>query len=285
MDDREETIDAMASGPEEVPNDSEETSAEEHGTTEDLRDDAEQEIEESGSAEPGESEASADSMSDPADGEPVGEAEEADEDEEAEADDEEEGELAEDAGDEEAEQENEEEERDWYVLKVQSNRENSIREAIWRRLKMAELEEYVTDIVVPTEKVTEIKDGKKRVVTRKFYPGYVMIKLAMNEEVWFEIRNTPGVGHFVGSGDRPLPMAPHEVDRMLGRVKEVETAQPRINISFQKGDRVKIKNGPFENFEGYVEDVLEEKGLVQVMLQIFGRPTPVDLQYWEVEAV
>lgn len=176
-------------------------------------------------------------------------------------------------------------EKTWYVLKVQSNREDSIRDAIQRQLKIKGLEHYVEDIVVPTEKVTEIKSGKKRVMERKFYPGYIMIKLELNDDVWFVIRETPGVGDFVGAGGKPVAMTEQDVAKMLGRKEEIEHAAPKLKISFQKGDRVKIKEGTFENFEGDVDEVIEAKGLVRVMIQIFGRPTPVELEYWQVEPV
>lgn len=173
----------------------------------------------------------------------------------------------------------------WFVLKVQSNREDSIRDAIMKRIKIAGLEEFIEDIVVPTEKVTEIKSGKKRVMERKFYPGYIMVKLELNDDVWFVIRETPGVGDFVGAGGKPVAMTEQDVAKMLGREKEVEQTAPRLKINFNKGDRVKIKEGTFENFEGEVDEVIEAKGLVRVMIQIFGRPTPVELEYWQVEPV
>jgi transcriptional antiterminator NusG len=173
----------------------------------------------------------------------------------------------------------------WFVLKVQSNREDSIRDAIMKRIKIAGLEEFIEDIVVPTEKVTEIKSGKKRVMERKFYPGYIMVKLELNDDVWFVIRETPGVGDFVGAGGKPVAMTEQDVAKMLGREKEVELTAPRLKINFNKGDRVKIKEGTFENFEGEVDEVIEAKGLVRVMIQIFGRPTPVELEYWQVEPV
>ena len=201
-----------------------------------------------------------------------------------EAEAEEEDAEEEDAEEEEAEP-TPEETRDWYVLKVQSNRENSIREAILRRLKIEGVEHHVSEIVVPTEKVSEIKDGKKRIVERKFFPGYIMVQLDLNDDVWFVIRETPGVGDFVGAGGRPVPMTDQDVARMLGRQEESEQAAPRLKINFQKGDRVKIKEGTFENFEGDVEEVNEQKGVVRVMIQIFNRPTPVELEYWQVEPV
>ena len=180
---------------------------------------------------------------------------------------------------------------EWFVLKVQSNREDSISDAIKRRLKIAALDPHVGEVVVPTEKVLEIKDGKKRVVKRKFYPGYIMLRMELTDDVWFIIRDTPGVGHFLGAAEKPLPMTPVDVERMLGRTSTAETestvkeAAPRPSIEFVKGDRVVIKEGPFENFEGDVEEVHEDKGTVRVMIQIFGRPTPVDVKYWEVGKV
>ncbi|MBY0587759.1 transcription termination/antitermination protein NusG [bacterium] len=177
-------------------------------------------------------------------------------------------------------------ENQWYVLKVQSNRENSIRDAILRRLKIAGIEERVAEVVVPTEKVTEMKGGKKRVMERKFYPGYIMCRMIMDEDTWFTIRETPGVGDFVGSGGKPVAMTADDVARMLGRKeKAAEEKQPRLKISFDKGDRVKIKEGAFENFEGNVDEVIESKGLVRVIVNVFNRPTPVELEYWQVEPV
>ena len=176
-------------------------------------------------------------------------------------------------------------EMQWYVLKVQSNREDSIKEAMLRRIKIAGLEKFIAEVVVPTEKVSEIKAGKKRVTERKFFPGYIMVKLELNDDVWFTIRETPGIGDFVGAGGKPVPMSETDVAKMLGKKEQVEAAAPRLKISFQKGDRVKIKEGTFENFEGDVDEVIEAKGLVRVMIQIFGRPTPVELEYWQVEPV
>lgn len=175
--------------------------------------------------------------------------------------------------------------RSWYVLKVQSNREDSIREAIMRRLRIAGLEEYVNEIVVPTDRVTEMKGNKKRVVERKFYPGYIVANLELTEDVWYVIRETPGVGDFIGSGGKPLPMTEVDIARMLGLKEEEKKTEkePRLKIAFKAGDRVKIKEGPFENFEGNVDEVNEAKGRVRVVIQIFGRPNPVELGYWEIE--
>jgi transcriptional antiterminator NusG len=175
--------------------------------------------------------------------------------------------------------------KSWYVVKVQSGREDSIKEGLLKRVRMQGLEDYFGEIIVPSEKVSEIKGGKKKVTERKFYPGYMMVNMAITDETWYLVRSIPGVGDFVGGASGPTPMEQHEVDKMLGQAASKTDDQPRLKISFEKGETVKIKEGPFENFEGSVDEVLEGKGLVRVMVEIFGRPTPVELEYWQVERV
>jgi transcription termination/antitermination protein NusG len=174
----------------------------------------------------------------------------------------------------------------WYVLKVQSSREDTIRDALQRRVKIQGLQQYFGQIVVPTEKITEIRNNKKRIVERKTYPGYIMVQMELNEKTWFVVRETPGVGDFVGAHGTPTKMTDAEVNQMLHQEEEKSTAEaPKVRIDVERGDRVKIKDGPFENFEGTVEEVIEGRGLVKVMLIIFNRPTPVDLEYWQVERI
>ncbi|MEO6810892.1 MAG: transcription termination/antitermination protein NusG [Isosphaeraceae bacterium] len=174
----------------------------------------------------------------------------------------------------------------WYVLKVQSSREDRIRDALERRVKIQGLERYFGRIVVPTEKITEIRNNKKRIVERKSYPGYIMVQMELNEKTWFTVRETPGVGDFVGAHGTPTKMTAEEVAKMLNQEEEKTTAEaPKVRIDVERGDRVKIKDGPFENFEGSVEEVVEQRGLVKVMLIIFNRPTPVDLEHWQVERI
>ncbi len=174
----------------------------------------------------------------------------------------------------------------WYVLKVQSSREDTIRDALERRVKIQGLQRFFGRIVVPTEKITEIRNNKKRIVERKTYPGYIMIEMELNEKTWFLVRETPGVGDFVGAHGTPTKMTETEVNQMLGQQAAVtEEHPPKVRIDVERGDRVKIKDGPFENFEGTVEEVIEARGLVKVMLIIFNRPTPVDLEYWQVERI
>ena len=186
----------------------------------------------------------------------------------------------------EASDESEEPNLEWFVLKVQSGREDTIRDGIVRRIKMEALDRYFDQVVVPTEKSTEIRNNKKKIVERKSYPGYIMIHMELNEKTWFLVRETSGVGDFVGAYGSPSRMTEIEVNRMLGQsvpVKAEESA--KVKIDLERGDRVKIKDGPFENFEGTVEEVIEGRSSVKVMLIIFNRPTPVDLEYWQVEKI
>ena len=174
---------------------------------------------------------------------------------------------------------------DWYILKVQSNREDSIRETLQRRIAMQGMDQWFGEVVVPKEQVTEFKSGKKRVVLRKLYPGYILVNMILNDETWFLVRETGGIGDFTGSGGKPSPMLPQDVAKLLNKGEEKAEETPKLKINFKKGDRVKINEGTFENFEGEVEQIDEANGRVTVMLSIFGRSTPVDIEYWQIETV
>jgi transcriptional antiterminator NusG len=175
--------------------------------------------------------------------------------------------------------------RDWYILKVQSNREKSIREALERRVKVAGLDRFFGDVIVPTEDVAEYKNGKRKVTKRKLWPGYIVVNMAINDDTWFLVRETPGIGDFTGSIGKPTPMMPDEVERIMPK----ETAEPddeqqiKIGIRFKPGDRVRVKDGHFQNFEGDVESIDEANGRVTVICSIFGRSTPVELEHWQIE--
>lgn len=173
---------------------------------------------------------------------------------------------------------------EWYFLRVQVGREDRIRKNLVARLKQAGLEQFVPQMIVPTEEVAEVRDGKRRIRKRKLYPGYLMVQMELNDEVWFTLRETPGFGDFVGGRGTPTPMTSDEVDAILGRMDESKE-QPKMSVQFQKGDRVKIKQGPFENIDGVVEEVHPDKGTLEVAVTIFGRSTPVSLGYWEVEPI
>jgi transcriptional antiterminator NusG len=173
----------------------------------------------------------------------------------------------------------------WYILKVQSNREESIREGLLRRVAIAGLGSFFGEVIVPTEKVTEFRGGKRKVTKRKLYPGYLVVQMEINQETWFLVRETPGIGDFTGASGHPTPMLPHEVSRIIARKDEKTDEQPKLDIKFHAGDRVKINEGTFENFEGEVETIDQTTGRVTVMINIFGRSTPVELGYWQIESV
>jgi transcriptional antiterminator NusG len=171
----------------------------------------------------------------------------------------------------------------WYVLKVQTNRENSIRKSLERRIAREDLEEYFGEIIIPTERIVETKGGKKKVREQKLYPGYVMIQMILNDETWYLVRDTSGVGDFTGAAGKPHPMDESEVERMLGLEQQKEEEPTKVKIEFRVGDVVKITTGPFETFEGEIDSIDEATGKISVLIEIFGRPTPVELEYHEVE--
>jgi transcriptional antiterminator NusG len=173
----------------------------------------------------------------------------------------------------------------WYTLKVQAEREEKIRESILARVRAAppEVQEEFGRILVPSEHYTEIRGGKKRVTKQKMYPGYLLIELDLTDESWFLVTETGGVAGFVGPDRRhPVPMPEQEVGRLL-REMEDKKEKPRPKIEFEVGDGVKIKEGPFENYDGVVEEVTPSKGLVKVSVSIFGRSTSLELEYSKVE--
>jgi len=171
----------------------------------------------------------------------------------------------------------------WYVLKVQTNRENSIRRSLERRIKREGLEDYFGQIIIPTEKIVETKSGKRKVREQKLYPGYVMIQMILNDDTWYLVRDTSGVGDFTGAAGKPHPMEDSELERMLGLEEQKEEEPTKVKIEFRVGEVVKIKAGPFETFEGEIEAIDETTGKISVLIEIFGRPTPVELEYHEVE--
>jgi transcriptional antiterminator NusG len=175
----------------------------------------------------------------------------------------------------------------WYVVKVQSGREESIKEAIERRVKIDGLEEYFGQIIIPVEKVTEVKNNKRTVRERKLYPGYIMAEVDFNDRILYLFRETSGVGDFVGGSLNrpPPPMSAREVERMKGTQGKLEPTEVHAKPKFDKGDRVKVKDGTFKDMEGEVKEIVEAKNQVRVEVTIFGRPVTVDLEIWQVEEV
>ena len=180
---------------------------------------------------------------------------------------------------------------EWYILKVQVNRETSIRDGLLRRIKMEGLEEYFEEVIVPTEDIVEFtRSGKRKVVKRKLYPGYIMVNMMLQDDSWFLVRETPGIGDFTGTLGKPSPMPADEVERILSVAQPEEEAdgeEPQLKtaIPFKAGDRVRVKDGNFQNFEGEVDGIDEANGRVTLIINIFGRSTPVELEHWQIEEI
>ncbi len=176
---------------------------------------------------------------------------------------------------------------DWYILKVAFNREDTIAEALRKKVKMEGMEEYFGEIVVPTEDVAKFtRDGKKRITKQKLLPGYIMAFMAINDDTWFLVRETGGISDFTGSAGKPMPMDPSDVERFINRpVDEDEDEETPIktSIPFKVNDRVRVKEGNFENQEGDVDHVDETNGRVTVIINIFGRSVPMELDHWQIE--
>ncbi|HOB75872.1 MAG TPA: transcription termination/antitermination protein NusG [Phycisphaerae bacterium] len=177
----------------------------------------------------------------------------------------------------------------WYVLRVASNKEEQVCEALLRKIRVENLTDRVGRVLVPTAKEKRMKGGQVKIVEKKLYPGYVFVEMATEpdrsipENVWFLVKETSGVGDFIGSEGKPSPMQDHDVEMMLLAAAKQDEEATLQGMEFRKGDRVKIKEGAFQNFEGTVEAIDETKGLITVLLTIFGRSTPVDVEYWQLE--
>ena len=179
----------------------------------------------------------------------------------------------------------------WYFVRCQSGCEDSVRKQLELRLKLAGVSDVIPQVLVPFERVTDLKGGKKRIVNRKLYPGYLMLEADIDDaedertmKAHATVRETSKVGDFLGPRGDPVSLSDSEVSQILVRMSDTES-RPQVSIGLQKGDMVKIKSGAFDGFDGTVEDVSPEKGTVRVVVTIFGRPTPVELEYWEVEKI
>jgi transcriptional antiterminator NusG len=175
---------------------------------------------------------------------------------------------------------------DWYILKVAFNREESIADALRKRVKMEGMDEFFGEIVVPTEDVaTFTRDGKRRISKRKLLPGYIMVNMIINDDTWFLVRETNGISDFTGAAGKPMPMEPSDIERFVKKPDEEDEEETPIKtaIPFKVGDRVRVKEGNFENQEGEVDAVDEANGRVTVIINIFGRSVPMELDHWQVE--
>lgn len=179
--------------------------------------------------------------------------------------------------------EEEEEDRGWYILQVRGGREDKIKKQLHQKLRSEGLNHLVEEIKVPKEKVSKIKGGERSVHEKKLFPGYIMIRMDLDENARYFMKSVRGVYQFLGD-EKPRKLSREEVDQMFAPTEE-EEEEPKVDIEFEEGDTVRIKEGPFENMEGNVEEVLPEKGLVRLTVTIFGRATPVELEYWQLEEI
>jgi transcriptional antiterminator NusG len=175
----------------------------------------------------------------------------------------------------------------FFVLRVASNKEDRVRDALTRKVKIEALESQIGRVLVPIERVRSMKGGVKKESDRKLYPGYVFVELELDkngmipDKVWFTIKETEGVGDFIGSNGKPTAMSVKDQAKMLEEAERPDDG-PQLKTEYKKGDKVKVINGPFENFEGEVDEILGEQGKVRIITTIFGRPTPLELEYWQI---
>ncbi len=174
----------------------------------------------------------------------------------------------------------EENQKQWFVVHTYSGYEERVKKNLEQRIKSMDTEGEISQIVIPTEEEIEVRNGQRRTVSKKILPGYVLVQMMMSDQSWGMVRNTPGVTGFVGSNNKPVPLQEEEVSRVL---KQMEAEAPKVKVGFRKGQSVRVTDGPFIDFMGVVDDISMEKGKVKVLLSLFGRETPVELDFLQVE--
>jgi transcriptional antiterminator NusG len=174
--------------------------------------------------------------------------------------------------------------KNWYIIHTQTGSEEKVKTALENKISTEALQESIGQVVIPTEQVSEIRAGKKRVSQRKFFPGYLLIEMELDEKTYVVVKATPGVTGFIGLGKKPMPLPEQEVESILKRTQET-AAKPTPKVIFEKNEQVRVTDGPFVNFNGTIEELHPEKGKLKVSVSIFGRATPVELEYWQVEKV
>ena len=167
----------------------------------------------------------------------------------------------------------------WYVIHAYSGHEEKVKKNLEKRIESMDMQDKILEVFVPMEDEIEIKDGKRRHVQKRIFPGYVLVKMIMSDDSWYVVRNTPGVTAFVGSGNKPVPLREGELRSILKQVKQ----EPQIRVEFQVGESVRVVDGPFADFQGVIDEINQEKGKVKVLVSFFGRETPVELDFLQVE--
>ena len=175
-----------------------------------------------------------------------------------------------------------EEGKHWYVVHCYSGYENKVKHAVEQRTETMGMRDRIFNVLIPTEEETEVKDGKRRTVEKRVFPGYILVQMRLDEDSWYVVRNTPGVTGFVGMGNEPTPLTKDEVNRIMHRMEDPDT---KVRVDFKVGEKVRIVGGPFNEFIGTVADIDNDKEKVRVMVDFFGRETPVELDFLEVEKV
>jgi len=173
-----------------------------------------------------------------------------------------------------------ENQKQWYIVHTYSGNEERVQRNLEQRIKFLDSEGEISQVIVPTEEEIEVRNGQRHTVTKKILPGYVIVQMNMSDQSWSVVRNTPGVTGFVSSGNKPVPLQEEEVNRIL---KQMEAEAPKVKVGFRKGQSVRVVDGPFIDFMGIVDDISPEKGKVKVLLFLFGRETPVELDFLQVE--
>jgi transcriptional antiterminator NusG len=168
----------------------------------------------------------------------------------------------------------------WYVVHTYSGYENKVKQNLEQRIRSLGVADSIFRVLVPTEEEIEIRDGQRRTVQRKIFPGYILVQMLLSDETWHVVRHTPGVTGFVGPGSKPVPLPEHEVQAIL---KQMEAEAPKIRVEFSVGQAVRIVDGPFADFEGVVDEINQEKGKVRVLVSFFGRETPIELDFMQIE--
>jgi transcriptional antiterminator NusG len=174
--------------------------------------------------------------------------------------------------------------KNWYVVHTQTGSEDRVKTSLEGRINAQAMQELITKVIIPTEQVSEVRSGKRKISQRKFFPGYLLVEMEYNEKTYMLVKTTPGVTGFIGQGKRPMALPQKEVDNILKRTEETQI-KPSPKVIFEQGEQVRVTEGPFVNFNGTVDEMHPEKGKLKVSVSIFGRATPVELEFWQVEKV
>lgn len=173
-------------------------------------------------------------------------------------------------------------EKQWFAIHTYAGYENKVKENLEKRAESMHMEEYITRVIVPMEEEVQMKDGRKKVIQRKVFPGYVLVEMVMTDHSWYVVRNTSGVTGFVGAGNKAVPLHPHEVEAILSQMGVDES---KVKLMYEVGENVRVKEGPFESLVGVVEELFPDKGKLRVSVSMFGRETPVELEFYQVEKI